>query len=161
MELRHLRYFVAVAEQLSFSRAAVHLHLAQPSLSSQIRDLENELGCRLLDRDHNHVALTDAGAIFFRESRKVLASAETAVQRAREAAAGQTGELRVAAWGPATFSFLPTCLARFRAANPGARVTVMDMDTPEQLDRIARGEIHAGFIGAPLPRLPGARQLKA
>ena len=78
MELRHLRYFVAVAERLSFSRAAVHLHLAQPSLSTQIRDLEDELGFRLLDRDHNRVALTDAGAVFLRESRQVLASAKTA-----------------------------------------------------------------------------------
>ena len=66
MELRHLRYFVAVAERLSFSRAAVQLHLAQPSLSTQIRDLENELGSRLLDRDRNRVALTDAGAVFLR-----------------------------------------------------------------------------------------------
>ena len=161
MELRHLRYFVAVAERLSFSRAAVQLHLAQPSLSTQIRDLENELGFRLLDRDRNRVALTDAGAIFFRESRQVLASAETAVKRAREAAAGQTGELRLAAMGPATFSFFPTCLARFRAANPGARVTVMEMATPEQLAKLVRGELHAGFIPGPFPRLAGAKQLKA
>jgi DNA-binding transcriptional LysR family regulator len=161
MELRHLRYFVAVAEQLSFSRAAVHLHLAQPSLSSQIRDLENELGFRLLDRDHNRVALTDAGAIFFRESRQLLASAETAVKHAREAADGQSGELRLASIGPATFSFFPTCLARFRAANSGARVTVTEMAPSEQLDRIARGEIHAGFIGAHFHQLSGARHLKA
>ena len=161
MELRHLRYFVAVAERLSFSRAAVQLSLAQPSLSSQIRDLEDELGFRLLDRDHNRVALTDAGAVFLSESQQVLASAETAVKRAREAAAGQAGELRLATMGLATFSFLPACLARFRAAIPGARVTVTEMAPSEQPGRIASGEIHAGFIGAPLSRLPGAKQLKA
>jgi LysR family hca operon transcriptional activator len=161
MELRHLRYFVAVAEALSFSRAAVQLRLAQPSLSTQIRDLEDELGLRLLDRDRTRVALTNAGAVFLRESRQVLASAETAVKRAREAAAGQTGELRLAAMGLATFSFLPACLARFRAAIPGARVTVIEMTPSEQLGKLVRGEIHTGFISGPLPRVASAKQLKA
>src|SRR5580698_9025884 len=160
MELRHLRYFVAVAELLSFSRAAVQLRHAQPSLSTQIRDLENELGFRLLDRDHNRVALTDAGAVFLRESRLVLASAETAVRRAREAAAGPVGELRLAAMGLATFSFLPACLALFRAAVAGARVTVAEIEVAEVLGKLVRGELHAGFISAPLPRLAGVKQLK-
>jgi DNA-binding transcriptional LysR family regulator len=161
MELRHLRYFVAVGELLSFSRAAVQLRLAQPSLSTQIRDLENELGFRLLDRDRNHVALTDAGSVFLRESRHVLAVAETAVKRGRDAAAGDAGELRLAAMGPATFSFFPACLARFRAAVPGARVTVTEMLASEQLGKLMRGELHAGFISAPFPRLAGAKHLKA
>jgi DNA-binding transcriptional LysR family regulator len=161
MELRHLRYFVAVGKLLSFSRAAVQLHIAQPSLSAQIRDLEDELGFRLLDRDRTHVALTDAGAVFLRESRQVLASAEMAVKRGRDAAAGQAGELHLAGMGLATVSFLPACLARFRAAVPGARVTVMEMATSEQLSKLARGELHAGFISAPLPRLAGAKQLTA
>ncbi|HSJ04796.1 MAG TPA: LysR family transcriptional regulator, partial [Verrucomicrobium sp.] len=69
MELRHLRYFVAVAESLSFSRAATKLRLAQPSLSAQVRSLEDELGLRLLERDRNRVALTDAGAVFLKEAR--------------------------------------------------------------------------------------------
>ena len=162
MELRHLRYFVAVAEALSFSRAAVQLRLAQPSLSTQIRDLENELGFSLLDRDRNHVALTDAGAVFLRESRHVLATAETAVKRGRAAAAGgEAGELRLAALGPATSSFLPAGIARFRAAVPGARVTVTEMPASEQLGKLMRGELHAGFISAPFPRLAGAKHLKA
>jgi DNA-binding transcriptional LysR family regulator len=160
MELRHLRYFVAVAELLSFSRAAVQLRHAQPSLSTQIRDLENELGFRLLDRAHNRVALTAAGAVFLRESRLVLASAETAVRRAREAAAGRAGELRLAAMGLATFSFLPACLALFRAAVAGARVTVAEIEVAEVLGKLVRGELHAGFISAPLPRLAGVKQLK-
>jgi DNA-binding transcriptional LysR family regulator len=161
MELRHLRYFVAVAELLSFSRAAVQLHLAQPSLSLQIRDLEDELGFRLLDRDHNRVALTGAGAVFLRESRQVLASAETAVRLARETAASQAGELRLAASGPVTSSFFPACLARFRAAVPGVRVTVAEMAVAEVLRSLVRGELHAGFITAPLPRFAGVKQLKA
>jgi DNA-binding transcriptional LysR family regulator len=93
MELRHLRYFIAVGKLLSFSRAAVQLHIAQPSLSVQLRDLEDELGFRLLDRDRTHVALTEAGAVFLREAQQVLAIAETAIQRGREAAAGQAGGL--------------------------------------------------------------------
>jgi DNA-binding transcriptional LysR family regulator len=161
MELRHLRYFVAVGELLSFTRAAVQLRLAQPSLSKQIRDLEDELGIRLLDRNRNHVALTDAGAVFLRESRHVLETAETAVKLGREAAAGEAGELRLAALGPATFSFLPACIARFRAAIPAARVTVTDMVASEQLGKLLRGEVHAGFFSAPFPRLAGAKHLKS
>lgn len=159
MELRHLRYFVAVAEALSFSRAAAILHVAQPSLSTQIRDLENELGLMLLYRDRTRVALTDAGAVFLREARQVLARAETAVKRAREAAQGEAGTLRVATMGPLTFSFLPACLTRFRAGNPGVRVTVSEMAPSEQVSRIARGEIHAGFVPAPFPRLAEAKRL--
>ena len=160
MELRHLRYFVAVAERLSFSRAAVQLHLAQPSLSTQIRDLENELGFLLLDRDHNRVALTDAGAIFFRESRQLLASAETAVKRAREAAAGQTGELRRATMGPATFNFFPACLARFRAAIPGARVTAMEMAPSEHWVRSPAARSMAASSALPYPGSPVPSSLR-
>lgn len=159
MELRHLRYFVAVAEALSFSRAAAILHVAQPSLSTQIRDLENELGLMLLYRDRTRVALTDAGTVFLREARQVLSRAETAVKRAREAAEGQSGTLRVATMGPLTFSFLPACLTRFRAGNPEVRVTVSEMGPSEQVSRIARGEIHAGFVPAPFPRLAEAKRL--
>lgn len=161
MELRHLRYFVAVAEALSFSRAAIMLRIAQPSLSKQVQDLETELGLKLLDRDRNHVALTDAGVVFLRESRQVLARAETAVKRARAAASGSAGELRVATMGPLTFSFLPLCLTHFRAAIPGARVTVTEMAPSEQLSKIAHGEVHVGFIPAPFPKLAGAKTLQA
>jgi DNA-binding transcriptional LysR family regulator len=161
MELRHLRYFVTVADTLSFSRAAVHLRIAQPSLSTQIQNLEQELGFRLLNRDHNRVSLTDAGAVFRREARQVLARVDTALKRARAAAAGDGGDLRVATMGPLTFSFVPACLARFRADIPKARVTVTEMAPPDQLNRIARGDIHVGFVPAPFPRLAGARHLRA
>ncbi|HEY2455723.1 MAG TPA: LysR substrate-binding domain-containing protein [Candidatus Acidoferrum sp.] len=160
MELRHLRYFVAVAELLSFSRAAVKLRHAQPSLSTQIRDLENELGFRLLDRGHNRVTLTEAGAVFLRESKQVLASAETAIRLGREAAVGRPGELRLAAINMATVSFLPTCLSLFRAAVAGTRVTVAEIEASEVIDKLVRGELHAGFLSAPLPRLAGVKQLK-
>lgn len=161
MELRHLRYYVAVAEALSFSRAALRLRIAQPSLSKQIQDLETELGLRLLDRNRNHVALTDSGVVFLREARQVLARAETAIKRAKAAAAGSTGELRVATMGPLTFSFLPLCITHFRADAPDVRVTVTEMAPSDQLSKIALGEIHVGFIPAPFPKLAGAKTLRA
>ena len=161
MELRHLRYFVAVGELLSFSQAALRLRIAQPSLSTQIRDLESEMGLRLLERDRQRVALTDAGAVFLREAKHVLARAETAVRRAQQAAVGQAGELHIATMGPLTFNFLPTCLSRFRAAVPRVRITVNEMAPSEQLNKLTRGEIHAGFIPAPFPRLAGVAHLSA
>lgn len=161
MELRHLRYFAAVAETLSFSRAAVRLRIAQPSLSTQIRDLESELGFRLLDREHNRVALTDAGVVFRREALQILNKVENAVKKSRAAADGYTGELRVASMGPLTFSFMPLCLGKFRAAMPGVRVTVTETAPSEQLSKIAKGDLHVGFVPAPFPKLAGARHLRA
>lgn len=161
MELRHLRYYVAVGELLSFSQAALRLRISQPSLSTQIRDLEDEMGLRLLERDRQRVALTDAGAVFLREARQVLARAETAVRRAQQAAMGQVGELHIATMGPLTFNFLPTCLSRFRAEAPRVRITINEMAPSEQLNQLTRGEIHAGFIPAPFPRLAGVAHLSA
>src|SRR3954462_1746820 len=97
MKLRHLRYFVAVAEELHFRRAAERLHVAQPAVSEQIRKLEAELGVRLLDRTHRSVSLTDAGAAMLEEARRVLRQADVAQQAAREAQVRGGQRLRVGA----------------------------------------------------------------
>src|ERR1700754_3438022 len=107
MELRHLRYFAAVAEELSFRRAAERLRVAQPALSSQIKDLEEELGARLLDRDTRAVRLTDAGAAFLAEVRQILAHAERATVVAREAAQGRRGRLVVGYFAPIFMGLMP------------------------------------------------------
>ena len=159
MELRHLRYYIAVAEALSFSRAATRLRLAQPSLSTQIRDLEAELDVRLLERDRNRVALTDAGEVFLREAKAVIARAEKAVARAREAAAGATGELRVASMGPITIKFLPACLSRMRAVSPHTLMSVVDTAPSQQLPEIHAGRLHVGIIPSGFASLSAAKGL--
>ena len=159
MELRHLRYFVAVAEALSFSRAAVSLRIAQPSLSTQIRDLENDLGLQLLERNRNRVALTDVGAVFLKEAKQVLSRADKAVARAHEAAAGRSGELRIGSMGPLTISFLPQCLQRLHMALPRARVNVLEMGPPEQITQIDLGRLHMGFIPGPFATISARKRL--
>src|ERR1700693_984392 len=100
MELRHLRYFIAVAEELSFRRAAERLHLAQPPLSSQIKSLEGELGLRLFDRSTRSVKLTAAGKVFLEEARAVVLAAEHATQTVRKAHQGLIGPLRIGLLAP-------------------------------------------------------------
>lgn len=159
MELRHLRYFVAVAEELSFSRAAAKLRLAQPSLSAQIRRLEEELGLVLLDRSRRHVALTKAGVVFLQDAKDLLARADAAVKRARDAADERTGEMRVATVGSLTLAFLPASLTRFRSAFPDVKLAVSEMSTADQVTKLTKGQIHLGFIAAPFPNQAGSQRL--
>lgn len=162
MELRHLRYFVAVAGQLSFTRAAASLRVAQPSLSVQIRDLEEEVGTKLIDRDRNHVALTDAGAVFLQDARQILADTGRAVDRAREAAAGKLGSLRIGAVATLSFPFLPAALARFRATCPNVDISTFECPTAQLAPRLLSGDLHLGFVAGPFekqfPRKNFARQ---
>lgn len=153
MELRHLRYFIAVATELSFVRAAARLRIAQPSLSAQIRKLEDELGFRLLDRSRSHVALTDAGAVFLEDARDVVARAEAAVKRARGATQGKVGELRIATISLFTHTFLPASLPRFTETYPDVKVVISEMGSDTQVTRLAKGEVHLGFTAAPFPAI--------
>lgn len=131
MELRHLRYFTAVAAHGSFSRAGHHLHLTQPALSRQVKDLEEELGLPLLVRGKNFVSLTDAGELFYEEARDLLARADNAVQRVRARTKGET--LRIGYVPSLTAGVLPRALERFQ--NTMSRVRVELVDLPP-------GEIH-------------------
>lgn len=148
MELRHFRYFAAVAETLSFTRAAASLRLAQPSLSKQIRNFEDEIGVRLFDRNRNHVALTPAGAVMLGEARRLLSAAELAVRHARAAAEGRTGELRIAAVSPLTLAFLPASLAHFRAKFPDMRVSLLERLSGGIPAALRSGDLDLGIVAA-------------
>src|SRR5947208_12915787 len=118
MELRHLRYFIGVAEEENVSRAALKLHVSQPALSRQIRDLEEELGFLLLERSAKSVRLTEAGRTFLIEARAVLERLEQAVQKARAAATGQRGEIHVGYAPSLTARILPPALRAFQLGLP-------------------------------------------
>jgi LysR family transcriptional regulator, benzoate and cis,cis-muconate-responsive activator of ben and cat genes len=137
MELRHLRYFTAVAAHGSFSRAANNLHLTQPALSRQVKDLEDELGVPLLVRGTNAVTLTEAGEIFYEEARDLLARADQAIQRVRGEAKNEI--LRVG-YGPSlTAGIMPKALERFQAAVPRVRIELEDLAPREIGDKVKDG----------------------
>jgi DNA-binding transcriptional LysR family regulator len=146
MELHSLRYFVAVAEELHFGRAARRLGMAQPPLSRQIRALEAELGARLLERTKRHVALTAAGAVLLEEARRLLAQAERVVEAVHRAARGQTGRLAVGFVGSATYGLLPEILRRFHRRFPEVALTLAEMGSPMQLRALGERRIDVGFL---------------
>lgn len=137
MELRHLRYFAAVAAHGSFSRAAHNLHLTQPALSRQVKDLEDELGVPLFLRGKNTVTLTEAGERFYEEARDLLARADQAIQRVRGEAKSEV--LRVG-YGPAlTAGIMPKALERFQAAVPRVRIELEDLAPREIAEKVSNG----------------------
>ncbi len=139
VELRHLRYFIAVAKHGSFNRAAHALHLTQPALSRQVKDLEEELAVPLLARGKNTVTLTEAGEQFYEEAREIIARAELAVQRLRNEPRAEV--LRIGYAPSATAGILPRALEKFHAAHPRTRVELADL-FPKEMSRMARdGEL--------------------
>lgn len=150
MELRHLRYFIAVAEHLHFSRAAEALHIAQPPLSQQIQSLENELGVPLFVRTRRSVQLTPAGQAFLGEARKVIAQAEHAVTVAQQAHNGIVGQLDIGFVGTAMAEVLPTLLKAFRAQYPCIKTTLRNLVTTEQMQALHEGLIQVGILHPPL-----------
>ena len=150
MELRHLRYFVAVAEELHFGRAAERLHIAQPPLSRQIRDLERELGTPLFERVARGVELTAASRAFLPEARLTLAQAERAKRTAQRAAQGEIGRLRVGFAEAATYSrILPDVLGFFRMHLPLIGLSLFEMDSAHQEDAFRDGRIDLGLLQSP------------
>src|SRR5260221_14650930 len=128
MELRHLKYFIVVAEELHFGRAAANrLHLAQPSLSKQIQQLEEELGFPLFYRTKQKVELLDAGHVFLDEARRILRQAENAVESARRTHAGQSGRLLIGFHSSATLEVLPKILRKYRRLYPEVVVELSEM----------------------------------
>jgi DNA-binding transcriptional LysR family regulator len=146
MELRHLRYFIGVAEEENVSRAALKLHVSQPALSRQIRDLEDELGFLLLERSAKSVRLTEAGRAFLTEARAVLQHAEDAAKAARAIATGESGELHVGYAPSLTARILPPTLRAFQAGLPNIRVKLHDFSTEEMLAGLREGKLHIAFV---------------
>ncbi len=146
MELRHLRYFAAVAETENVSRAALKLHISQPALSRQIRDLEDELGFPLLERSAKSVRLTEAGRVFLPEARAVLLRVDEAVRKTSAVAKVGSGELHVGYAMSPTVRILPPALRAFQAQSPNVRVRLHDLSSTEMLSGLRDGKIQIAFI---------------
>jgi len=151
IEIRHLRYFKAVAEELHFGRAAARLHLAQPALTRQIQRLEEEVGVLLLKRTQRSVELTAAGALFLERATHILADLDKAAIDARRVAAGEYGRLTVGFIHSSSYSLMPAILERFRHLYPDVELDLREMTVGEQFEALARGAIDVGLLRPPSP----------
>lgn len=149
MELRHLRYFVAVAEEENVSRAALKLHVSQPGISRQIRDLEDEIGFELFERSAKSLRLTAAGAVFLTEARAVLQRAAEAVDKARAVAGGRSGEIHIGYAPSLTVQILPQALRRFQEQFPNVRAVLHDLSTEEMLGRLGEKKLDLALTVRP------------
>jgi DNA-binding transcriptional LysR family regulator len=147
MELRHLRYFVAVADELNFTRAAQKLHLAQPSLTRQIHNLEEEIGVRLLDRGRNQVSLTEEGRRFLVDARRLVALSLESIKAVQRFSRGESGQLNLGYLFKFNFDLLPATLTTFYEACPEIAVNLFDMPPAEQLRALEARKIDLGFVG--------------
>ena len=146
VELRHLRYFCQVAEDLHFGRAASRLAVSQPALSVQIKQLEMMAGARLLERHSRHVSLTDAGRVFEEAARRILRDVDAALDATRQAEAGEVGVLRVGFGPTLMFSTLAQVVRAYRARYPGVRMDLRELATAEQVEALLRGDLDVGFV---------------
>jgi DNA-binding transcriptional LysR family regulator len=149
MELRHFRYFVAVAEAENVSRAALKLHVSQPGLSRQIRDLEDEIGFQLFERSAKSLRLTTAGKVLLTEARAVLLHAEDAVKKARAVAGGTSGEINIGYAPSLTVQILPAALRKFQEAFPNVRVALHDLSTEEMLAQLGEKKLQIALTVRP------------
>lgn len=155
MELRHLRYFVCVAEEQNIGRAAARLHMSQPPLTRQIRNLEDEVGARLFTRTHRGVELTNAGRVFLRDAERILGHAELAAERARRAGEGAAGRIDIALFGTGIFGVIPVLLRRFRDETPEVQLVLHNMTKAEQIEALESDRIDLAFnrLMRPIPGL--------
>lgn len=145
MELRHLRYFCAVAEHRSFTSAARLLNVSQSGVSGQVRALEEEMGVRLLRRNPREVSLTPEGVIFYEEAREILGRTQRAVEMTLRASKGQSGRLSVGLCGPVTVTFLSRLVRKFRRQYPGVVVGIVERPPAEQIEALLEGQIDIAF----------------
>jgi DNA-binding transcriptional LysR family regulator len=150
MELRQLQYFLAVAEDLNFSRAAERLRMTQPPLSLQIQNLEKELGFPLFNRNHRLVELTAAGQLFAGEIRKLFDHLHRAIEHSGSVHRGEKGTLTIGFVGSATYDILPRVLREFRTLHPDVLVHLLELSTPAQLAALHEGEIDIGVLRPPV-----------
>jgi DNA-binding transcriptional LysR family regulator len=151
MELRHLRYFIAVAEALSFNKAAEKLRTSQPSLTRQVRDLEEELGVQLLNRSKQGVSLTDQGVSFLEDSKKLLNHAHEIVQSVRQLGHRESKPLNVGYVSNLFHGLLPDTLGAFRQQLPTVPINLFDMSCGDQFAALEKGTIDLAFVGLPEP----------
>jgi DNA-binding transcriptional LysR family regulator len=154
LEFRHLRYFIALAEELHFGRAAQRLAISQPPLSVAIQQLEASVGAKLFDRDSKGVRLTPAGVAFRGSAQALLARAEDACAQARDVQAGEVGRLRLGFVGSTLFNGLAVWLQAFQASHPKVEVVVVELNTQDQIDALLREELDLGLLHT--DRLPPA-----
>ncbi|MBD2465711.1 LysR family transcriptional regulator [Oscillatoria sp. FACHB-1407] len=146
MELRHLHYFIAVAEELHFSRAAERLCISQPPLSQQIRDLEDELGVKLFERTKRHVHLTEAGKVFLDRSYLLLAQLEQAIAATQRIGRGEVGQLAIGFVDSAMYTSLPEMLKGFREQFPEVELRLQEMTTAQQIQALYDKQIDVGIV---------------
>jgi DNA-binding transcriptional LysR family regulator len=149
MELRHLRYFVAVAEECNFRRASQRLHVTQPALSVQVRQLEEEIGTPLFTRGAGGVTLTAAGEVFLGYARQSLREASSGLERARQAGSGDIGHLDISYSTAAGFLVFPAVIPAFRREHPGVKLNFRSLHPSEQVEALATGKIDVGFAYLP------------
>ena len=151
MELRHLRYFIAVAELKGFSHASRQLYVAQSAISEQIADLEHELGVALLSRSRRQVTLTEQGEVFLEEAKRIIASADHAVEMVRRSARGEIGTLRIGFFTNGVGEFFSNLIREFRLRHPDVRLTLFEMAALQQMEALANDKIDVAFT-RPLDR---------
>ncbi|NPC94386.1 LysR family transcriptional regulator [Bacillus sp. WMMC1349] len=150
MELRHLRYFIVVAEELHFGKAALRLKMTQPPLSQQIKQLESEIGVTLLKRSKRTVKLTSAGSVFLNQIKEGLSQIDQAVDMAQRTARGELGKLVIGFVGSATYEIMPPIIREYRKKYPDVKIDLRELSTLDQTKALLNGHIDIGVLHPPL-----------